>query len=73
MDKQPEIINRVAQSSLVTIDLEELYHQGERIIYDIADNLFQGIVLKEKEFREFVKQFNWEQYRTKGVCRLRII
>jgi hypothetical protein len=42
-----EIINRVANSSLVTIDLEEYYVKGDRVVYDIKDNLFQGLILRE--------------------------
>jgi hypothetical protein len=61
------IINKVANSGLITLDLEEYYHSGERVIYDIADNLFQGLILREKDFREFLKQHNWAQYQGKNV------
>lgn len=57
-----EIINRVANSKLVTIDLEDFYPQGNRIVLDIKDWLFQEIILKEKDFREHVKNHNWQQY-----------
>ena len=43
-----KIVNRVANSPLVTIDLEEYYHHGDRVEYDIAQNLFQGLILREK-------------------------
>ena len=49
-----EIINRVANSSLINIDLEDFYPVGERILFDIKDWLFQGMILKEKEFRQYV-------------------
>ncbi|HEY8402520.1 MAG TPA: DUF2480 family protein [Cytophagaceae bacterium] len=62
-----EIVNRVANSSLITFDLEEYYHQGERIIYDIKDNLFQGLILKEKDFRDFVKNHDWSIYKDKNI------
>ena len=68
MDNQPDIINRVTQSTLVTIDLEEYYHHGERVVYDIKDNLFQGLALKEKEFRAFVKEYDWSQFKDKNVA-----
>jgi hypothetical protein len=62
------IINKVASSGLITLDLEEYYHTGERVIYDIADNLFHGLILREKDFREFLKQHNWAQYQNKNVA-----
>lgn len=62
-----EIINRVANSPLVTIDLEEYYHHGDRVEYDIAQNLFQGLILREKDFRAFVKEYDWGQYSGKNV------
>ena len=57
-----EIINRVANSKLVTIDLEDFYPKGERVLFDIKDWLFQELILKEKDFREYVKQHDWSQY-----------
>lgn len=57
-----EIINRVANSKLITIDLEDFYPQGKRVIIDIKDWLFQEIILKEQEFRAHLKNHNWEQY-----------
>ncbi len=62
------IINKVINSGLVTFDLEDLYHQGERIVYDLKDNLFMGMILKEKDFREFLKNHNWTQYTGKNVA-----
>ena len=63
-----EIVNRVANSSLITIDLEEMYPEGEQVLYDIKDNLWQGIALKEKDFRQFVKENDWSQYEGKYVA-----
>jgi len=63
-----EIINRVTNSKLVTIDLEEFYPLGERILFDIKDWLFEGVVLKEKEFRESVKKHDWSQYQDAFVA-----
>ncbi|MFY0653636.1 MAG: DUF2480 family protein [Cyclobacteriaceae bacterium] len=62
-----EIINRVANSALVNFDLEDYYDKDERVIYDIKDNLFNGFVLKEKDFREFVKNNDWSIYQDKNV------
>ena len=57
-----EIVNRVAQSKLITFDLEEHYPEGKRIIFDIKDWLYEGLILREKEFRDFVKNHDWAQY-----------
>ena len=63
-----EIVNRVASSSLMTFDLETLYVPGERQVYDLKDHLYQGLILKEKDFREHVKIFNWASYAGKRVA-----
>ena len=68
MDIQENIVNKVAQSGLLSFDLAELYPAGERVLYDIKDNLFHGLILKEKDFREFIKEHNWEQYSDKHVA-----
>ena len=68
MQIQENIINKVAQSGLVSLDLAELYPMGERVLYDIKDNLFHGLMLREKDFREFVKEHNWSAYVGKHVA-----
>ncbi|RXF71602.1 DUF2480 family protein [Arcticibacter tournemirensis] len=68
MDINENIVNRVAQSGLVSFDLADFYPHGERVTYDIKDNLFHGLILKEKDFREFVKYHDWEQYTDKNVA-----
>ena len=60
---EDKIINKVTNSVLKTIDLEELYPSGERIVFDITDWLFEGLILKEKDFRAHVKNHNWQQYK----------
>jgi hypothetical protein len=62
-----EIVNRVANSSLITFDLEQLHVPGERATYDIADHLFQGVILREKDFREHIKDHSWSGYQDKLV------
>lgn len=62
-----ELINKVAQSALVTLNLEELIHPGERVVYDIKENLFMGLILKEKDFRAFIKENDWSVYTGKNV------
>ena len=60
-----EIVNRVAASKLVTIDLEDFYPEGERIAIDLKDWLFEGLVLREKDFREAVHAHDWTAYQDK--------
>jgi hypothetical protein len=62
-----EIVNKVANSSLITLNLEDYYDKGERILYDIKQNLFQELILKEKDFRDFLKNTDWSYYKGKNV------
>lgn len=63
-----EIINKVAESGLITIDLEKYLPKKEEIaVFDLKDFLFMGMILKEKDFRESLKQHDWEKYRDKRV------
>lgn len=57
-----DILNRVAQSPIVTFDLEELYPKGPRIALDIKDWLHEGLVVREKEFRAHVDAQDWTRY-----------
>jgi hypothetical protein len=63
-----EITNKVASSGIVTIDLEEFYIKGERILFDIKPYLFQELILREKDFREFIKTNDWSIYKDKLVA-----
>lgn len=65
---QEAIINRVANSKLSTFDLEEIYPEGKRVLLDIKDWLFQELILKEKDFRDFVKNYDWSQYKNSFVA-----
>lgn len=62
------IINRVASSALVTFNLEDYFQPGGRTLVDIKPWLFHEIVLKEKEFREHVKNHDWQQYQNQFVA-----
>jgi len=62
------IVNKVAQSSLETIDLEKFYPEGETIVFDMKDHLFMELILKEKDYRETLKKMNWSVYENKNVC-----
>jgi len=63
-----EIKNKVASSPLITINLEDFLPKGERVIYDLKDNLYEGIILREKEFRTFLKENDWSVYEGKHVA-----
>ena len=65
---EDQIINKVTASNLITLDLEELYLPGERVLFDIKDLLFQGLILKEKDFRAFIKQYDWSAFSGKHVA-----
>jgi len=61
------IVNKVADSGLVTLDLETYYPNESIAEFDLKDYLFMGLVLKEKDFREALKKIDWEGYRGKYV------
>ena len=63
-----EIINRVSKSKLKTFDLEEIYPEGKRALFDVKDWLFQELILKETDFRESVKNHDWSQYKKSFVA-----
>jgi len=63
-----EIVNRVANSKLITLDLEDFYPEGERVLLDIKDWLFEGFVLREKDFREHIKTHDWSQYKDNYIA-----
>ena len=63
-----EIVNRIANSPIVTFKLEEIHPEGERIAIDLKDQLFHGMILREKDFRAWVKEHDWSQYEGKHVA-----
>ena len=63
-----EIANRVANSKLKTIDLEDFYPKGERTVIDIKNWLFHEQILKETDFREHLKNHDWSQYKNHFVA-----
>jgi hypothetical protein len=67
MAEEREIVNRVATSALITLDLEALRPAGDRVELDIKDQLFQGLMLREKDFREYIKTTDWSQYQNQWV------
>lgn len=68
MADKDAIVNRVANSPLVTFDLEAYYHPGERILFDIKDLLYQELILREKDFRQHIKETDWSIYKGKNVA-----
>lgn len=63
-----EIVNKVQQSGLTEFNLEDFYPKGERAVFDLKNFLFQGLILKEKDFREALKNFDWTIYKDKYVA-----
>ena len=62
------IVNKVAESGLVTLDLEAFYPTGEMAVFDLKEHLFMGLILKEKDYRETLKNTDWNKYQNKNVC-----
>jgi len=62
------IVNKVAESGIITIDLESFYPGEEIKVFDLKFWLFRELILKEKDFREALKNADWETYRDKYVA-----
>lgn len=62
------IINKIASSGLITIDLEKYLPKEDVATFDLKDHLFMGLILKEKDFREALKNLEWSIYRDKYVA-----
>lgn len=65
---EEDIVNRVANSALVTFDLEDFYPEGERIALDISPWLFEGVILREKEFRSHVRNLQLSDFKNAYVA-----
>lgn len=63
--EEKPLINRVANSGLITINLEDFFPKEEVMTFDLKDYLFKELILKEKDFRLALKEHNWEQYQDK--------
>ncbi len=62
------IVNKVAESGLITLDLEDFYPKDEILGFDLKEYLFMGMILKEKDFRAALQNLNWEAFRDKQVA-----
>jgi hypothetical protein len=62
------IVNKVAESGLISLDLEQWYPKEPIAVFDIKDHLFMGMIVKEKDFRESLKKTNWSIYKEKAVA-----
>ena len=62
------IINKVAESGLITLDLEAYVPKEEIAVFDLKEFLFMGMILKEKDYRESLKKTDWEKYRNKHIA-----
>ena len=61
-------INKVTNSGLITVDLEKYLPTREIVVFDLKEYLFMGLILKEKDFREELKNADWNQYQNKNVA-----
>lgn len=61
------IVNKIVNSGLITLDLENYLPKGEMATFDLKDHLFKGLILKEKDFREALKNMDWNFFRNKNV------
>jgi hypothetical protein len=61
-------VNKVAASGILTLDLEGYLPAGEVVTFDLKEHLFMGLILKEKDFREALKNLDWTPYQDKNVA-----
>ena len=62
------IKNKVAESGIITLNLEDFFPKEEVVMFDIKDYLFMGLILKEKEFRQAIKEMDLSKYQEKNVA-----
>tara|TARA_B110000263_G_C15275898_1_gene495846 strand:+ start:1183 stop:1695 length:513 start_codon:yes stop_codon:yes gene_type:complete len=65
---EDQIINRIKESNLITLDLEELYPDNPRAEFDLSKWLDNGTVLREKVFRAYAKSHDWSKYNNHFVA-----
>jgi hypothetical protein len=62
------LVNKVAESGLITFDLEQFYPKEEIAVFDLKDYLFMGLILKEKDYRAALLNTDWSKYHNKNVA-----
>lgn len=62
------IVNRVAESELITLDPSTYFPRGKTAVFDLKDHLFMGMILKEKDFREALRKTDWSVYNDKHIA-----
>ena len=62
------LVNKVSESGIITLDLEAYYPKGETAVFDMKEHLYMGLILKEKEFREALKNLDTAPYKNKNVA-----
>ena len=65
---EDSIVNKVAQSALLTLDLAKFYPEGETVVFDLKHYLFMELILKEKDYREALKNVDWNIYQDKNIA-----
>ena len=65
MTEEKTLVNRVAESGLITLNLEDFFPSGEIAVFDLKNFLFMELILKEKDFRAALKAHDWAQYQDK--------
>ena len=67
-DDLDKILEKIKNRPLTTLNLEEYLSKEKVVVFDLKDNLFKGLILREKDFRIFIKEHNWEQYQDKNIA-----
>jgi Protein of unknown function (DUF2480) len=65
---EAEFVNKVSESGIITLNLEDFYPKDETAVFDMKDHLFMGLILKEKDFREAMKNLDLTPYKEKNVA-----
>ena len=65
---EAEFVNKVAESGIITLDLEDFYPKDETAVFDMKDHLFMGLIFKEKDFREVMKNLDLTPYKDKNIA-----
>lgn len=67
-EESKPLINRVAESGIITLNLEDFYPKNDTVVFDLKDYLFRGLILREKDFREALAAIDWAKFAGKNVA-----